>query len=193
MKVSKKKYGFALMELLVVLGIIGILFSVVLFNVNEAHKQARDTGRKADLKQLQLALDLYFQENGEYPAGCDNNTTHFVGPGPFTSSDELLTCDDDNYIPDLTSSNMLTSLPIDPIFEHDDNKGYLYKTNLDQDAYKVIIYDSVESEDVTASSEFTSCPVSCSDSTDCGVNNRGDNIVDTYGIYGGGSGESVCW
>ena len=61
--------GFTLIELLVVIAIIGILSSTVLASLNSARSKARDTRRKADMKQLQLALELYYDSNGSYPVG----------------------------------------------------------------------------------------------------------------------------
>ncbi|QQG38223.1 MAG: type II secretion system protein [Candidatus Kaiserbacteria bacterium] len=52
--------GFTLIELLVVIAIIGILSSVVLASLNSARKKGRDARRIADIKQLQLALELYY-------------------------------------------------------------------------------------------------------------------------------------
>jgi prepilin-type N-terminal cleavage/methylation domain-containing protein len=61
-------HGFTLIELLVVIAIIGILSSVVLASLNSARAKGRDARRISDLKQLQLALELYYDANGsEYP------------------------------------------------------------------------------------------------------------------------------
>ncbi|MBY0539409.1 prepilin-type N-terminal cleavage/methylation domain-containing protein [Patescibacteria group bacterium] len=65
---QKTAKGFTLIELLVVIAIIGILSSVVLASLNTARLKSRDTRRIADIKQLQLALALYFDSNGGYPA-----------------------------------------------------------------------------------------------------------------------------
>lgn len=59
--------GFTLIELLVVIAIIGILSSVVLASLNSAREKSRDARRVSDLKQIQLALELYFDSNTEYP------------------------------------------------------------------------------------------------------------------------------
>lgn len=71
--------GFTLIELLVVIAIIGILSSVVLVSLNTARMKARDTRRIADLNQIRLALELYYDDKGYYPptdcapAGWDCN------------------------------------------------------------------------------------------------------------------------
>ncbi len=68
-KQSKQgRFGFTLIELLVVIAIIGILASVVLASLNSARKKSRDARRLADIKQLQVALELYFDaHSGNYP------------------------------------------------------------------------------------------------------------------------------
>jgi type II secretion system protein G len=67
--------GFTLIELLVVIAIIGILSSVVLASLNSARKKGRDARRVADIKQLQLALELYYDANGAYPATIGTAST----------------------------------------------------------------------------------------------------------------------
>ena len=65
----KSKKGFTLIELLVVIAIIGILASVVLASLNSARKKSRDARRVADIKQIQLALEMFFDANRSYPTG----------------------------------------------------------------------------------------------------------------------------
>jgi type II secretion system protein G len=64
---SIKDKGFTLIELLVVIAIIGLLASVVLVSLNSTRKKARDTKRLADINQIQKALALYYDANGQYP------------------------------------------------------------------------------------------------------------------------------
>ena len=73
--------GFTLIELLVVIAIIGILSSVVLASLNSARQKGRDARRVSDIKQLQLALELYYDANGKYPT----TTTALVAPGYIAS------------------------------------------------------------------------------------------------------------
>jgi len=64
-----KKRGFTLIELLVVIAIIGILSGIVIAGLDKARQSARDTRRVADIKNLQLALQLYYVDQSipQYP------------------------------------------------------------------------------------------------------------------------------
>lgn len=59
--------GFTLIELLVVVALIGILSTLVLANLNSARERSRDAQRKADLRNIQTAFRLYYNDNGSYP------------------------------------------------------------------------------------------------------------------------------
>ncbi|HEY4488843.1 MAG TPA: prepilin-type N-terminal cleavage/methylation domain-containing protein [Candidatus Paceibacterota bacterium] len=62
--------GFTLIELLVVIAIIGLLSSVVLASLNGARAKGRDARRLSDLKQIQVALELFASNDsmGKYPS-----------------------------------------------------------------------------------------------------------------------------
>ncbi len=89
----KTKKGFTLIELLVVIAIIGILASVVLASLNSARRKSRDARRVADIKQIQLALELFFDANRHYPTGLYGTTADtgltFGGYMPTVSFDPL--------------------------------------------------------------------------------------------------------
>lgn len=74
-----KNKGFTLIELLVVIAIIGILSSVVLASLNSAREKSRDAKRISDIKQLQLALEFYYDAEGGYPSAI--STANLVTPG----------------------------------------------------------------------------------------------------------------
>ncbi len=69
--VKNKNLGFTLIELLVVISIIGLLSTFAIISLDNARKKARDGKRAADIKQLQTALDLYFNDNDQYPSSAD--------------------------------------------------------------------------------------------------------------------------
>ena len=89
MKSLSWKRGFTLIELLVVIAVIGIPAAVVLASLNDARAKARDARRVSDMKQVQTALELYRNDNGDYPIGTTgtiavwNNSinTWLVAPG----------------------------------------------------------------------------------------------------------------
>ena len=66
MKIQKKQ-GFTLIELLVVIAIIGILVAIIVPNLSNAKAAARDARRISDIKNIQLSLALYYNDNQHYP------------------------------------------------------------------------------------------------------------------------------
>lgn len=81
---KSKCCGFTLIELLVVVAIIGVLASVVLASLNTARARGRDARRLADVKQIQSALEMYFNDYGYYPQryGHTENNTGGCGGTP---------------------------------------------------------------------------------------------------------------
>ncbi|OGE78886.1 MAG: hypothetical protein A3C85_04320 [Candidatus Doudnabacteria bacterium RIFCSPHIGHO2_02_FULL_48_21] len=91
-RINEKTKGFTLIELLVVISVIGLLASVILIALNSARVKARNTKRLADMRQIQTALALYYNANGQYPldsneAGCNCDYSHV----PSGASDFLPT------------------------------------------------------------------------------------------------------
>jgi general secretion pathway protein G len=65
----RKQRGFTLIELLVVIAIIGLLSTLAVVALNNARQKSRDARRISDVKQIQTALELYFNDANSYPAG----------------------------------------------------------------------------------------------------------------------------
>ncbi len=78
----KKHKGFTLIELLVVIAIIGILATIVLISLSSARQKGRDAKRIADVKQLQLALELYYDASSTYPAALANLAPAYIPSEP---------------------------------------------------------------------------------------------------------------
>ncbi|HPT08495.1 MAG TPA: FISUMP domain-containing protein [bacterium] len=71
--VKPNKPAFTLIELLVVIAIIGIISTLAVVSLTNARQSARDAKRIADIKQIQTALELYYQDNGEYPSSITDS------------------------------------------------------------------------------------------------------------------------
>jgi prepilin-type N-terminal cleavage/methylation domain-containing protein len=176
--------GFTLVEILVVCAVIGILATVVYGTFDGARKKSRDTQRKSDLKQLELALRVYKDTYGEYPdAGCSvgQDTSKWTGPGPGPGSGTwYVECN--NYVEGI-APELLPVLPTDPLSENISQLGYLYQTNGTD--YKVLVHGSVESGAVSKGEEFARCPnVTCTASQDLNCSRS------TYAVYSPGA---ACW
>lgn len=65
MKFNKK--GFTLIELLIVVAIIGLLATLAIISLTSAQSKARDTKRISDIKSLQSAVEMYYNDNNAYP------------------------------------------------------------------------------------------------------------------------------
>ena len=177
---KKINRGFTLVELLVVISIIATLSTILFASFNDSREQARDKTRMADLKTLQLAVELYKAQNESYPmpdAGCGVPAGNFAGPGNVFGPVSLSTCT--NYIDGLVP-DFIPKLPTDPRFENENNQGFYYRS--DGNSYKIIILDSVETNTVTSySDEFARCP------STMGSFCPGTAPANTYGVYNAGA------
>jgi len=75
-----RKKGFTLVELLVVIAIIGLLSTLAVVALNSARQKSRDAKRVADIKQIQTALELFFNDQNGYPVAAAGGT---LGVGGF--------------------------------------------------------------------------------------------------------------
>ena len=74
----KEKKGFTLIELLVVVAIIGLLATLSIVALNNARARSRDARRVADVKQIQTALELYYNDQGYYPSAVPTSGTQIA-------------------------------------------------------------------------------------------------------------------
>lgn len=136
--------GFTLIELLVVIAIIGILSSVVLASLNSARQKGRDARRISDVKQIQLALELYYDANGSYPTGIYGTTLTtpgYISAVPTDPSDNTACTDGTQsscYDYDQTSSG----------------SSYELGTNLETSGHTALSSDAADSS-VVAGGQLT--------------------------------------
>lgn len=142
-----KKYGFTLLEMLVVIFVIIMVAVGILISISDTRAKARDTRRRADLRQVATALALYFNENSAYPFTGLNR----VWLGTCSGYESKGQSGADGWVPDLAPTYM-PALPVDP--KPIEPYGcYLYTSNgVD---YKLLAYATVESR-VLSSDEMYS-------------------------------------
>ncbi len=108
----KHNKGFTLVELIVVISIIGILSSLLVANFMNVRYKTRDAVRKKDLNQIQLALEVYKNDAGNYPS------TLYATSCPTSSSLESS-----------SGTVYMEKIPCDPL----DKSNYVYERNTSTD------------------------------------------------------------
>lgn len=73
MEKALQKRGFTIIELLVVLGIIGLMASIAMVFFSPSAAKGRDARREEDIKSIQSALNLYINQKGAHPV-CAQET-----------------------------------------------------------------------------------------------------------------------
>jgi len=105
-----KYYGFTLVEILIVIAIIGILTSIGLVTFNSSQIKSRDAKRKAHLQQISSALELYYNDKGQYPA--DDASGNIMGCGAGAIA--VCTWGTSAFSNTTTGTIYMTKLPADP-------------------------------------------------------------------------------
>jgi prepilin-type N-terminal cleavage/methylation domain-containing protein len=80
---ARSERGFTLIELLIVLVIIAILATLTISALESSRQKSRDATRLSDIKQLQLALEVYFSSgNHQYPAALSSLAPSYIPSVP---------------------------------------------------------------------------------------------------------------
>ena len=137
--------AFTLIEILVVISLIGILSTIVLVNLNSARERGRDTQRKADTRNIQTALRLYYNDMGVYHTSASGK---IKGCGVSGNS----ACDWGSQWAKGTTVYMNT-LPEDPL----STQSYRY-TQIDADNYTLEVCFENKSDDKGVATGDTWCP-----------------------------------
>jgi type II secretion system protein G len=111
--------GFTLIELLVVIAVLAILAAIVLFNVVGVSNRGKSSSCKTDVATLQSAVDAYYNDKGDFPAGDRGDAAAMISDLTSASPPYLHTMTGAGI--DGTSCG--TSLAIDAI-NSDSTNGY---------------------------------------------------------------------
>jgi len=116
MRLISSQKGFTLVELLVVISIIGFLATSSIVTLDNARKKARDTRRLADISQIRKALEVYYQDNNQYPPNTDSD---------YGGWDVGFYGANDTFISSLSTAKIMKNVPGDPLFNLQAS-GYRY-------------------------------------------------------------------
>lgn len=138
---SNKQKGFTLIELLIVIAIIGLLAALALVSLTAAQQRSRDTKRVADMKSMQTAFELLFNETAAYIQLGDGSSIGTGSNAAWTDVADAMT----EYI---------SSLPVDPTnsgayvytYWTDNDNSYFLRAALEDDEHIVLSQDFDDSQ-----------------------------------------------
>ncbi len=129
--ISQNKKAFTLVELIVVIIIIAILWTIAFISLQWYSKSARDVRRTTDIQNIKKSLELFILRTGKYPLPDNSGTVSY-------SWDLLRT---QWTIWDTVSTNLSRNLnekPLDPLTKIE----YTYSvTNIQKEYEIMVIYE----------------------------------------------------
>ncbi|MES2436700.1 MAG: type II secretion system protein [Patescibacteria group bacterium] len=128
----RSEKGFTVIELIVVFAIIGLLSSFVLTTTSTARFNARSAQRLADLGQIHVALELYYDEHQSYPPSSGWNGIYSCWGYASTDSNA------NGWISQLVP-RYIYKLPRDPRNHINCDAQYIYSSNTVD--YKLIAHN----------------------------------------------------
>jgi uncharacterized protein (TIGR02145 family)/prepilin-type N-terminal cleavage/methylation domain-containing protein len=150
---KKQKSAFTLIELLVVIAIIGILATIAVVALQNARAKARDARRVADVKQVQTALELFFNDMNRYPTAAE-----FAAGSIFSTSTQGTT----TYMAIIPTPPS----PADGVCKSSNNGSYSYLAMSSGGAYS-IYYCLGGQVGSIAAGQHCATPVGIDDGNDC--------------------------
>ena len=113
------KKAFTLLELLVVIALIALLVSVIVPSLRQARLQAKIVAVNAELRQIGIGLECYFQDHKEYPPTREDCNTGSLNDHLYQLPKELT---ESGYLPAASPGQAMST-----ILEDKFHAGHTYK------------------------------------------------------------------
>jgi len=182
--------GFTLIEVLVVVSIIGILSALIYVNFTEARNSSKNRAWQTELKEVQLALEVYKSQNGYYPSAQKDFYAQAACKATSGLSAESDDCPVFPIIEDFIP-NYISELPKD----QDTSIGgcnMVYKVDSATDAswYKFSAENCLVGVDSTSGTQaedgFALCPESCSTCGGSAIDPTSADFYESLAVYSPG-------
>lgn len=186
-----RKLGFTLIEILVVVTIISILAAVLYASFGEARQDSQNKALYTELKEAQLALELYKAQFGQYPAAQDISVGGCMDNSGGIDSAGSVDCVGNDYIVGLTPE-FLAELP-----NHADsdnpNCEFVYQVDdTDFDRYKLTAVScfagaSIVDDGIQWTDELARCPTTCGACTSGSIATTSAAFYESFAVYSAGA------
>lgn len=120
-----KKKGFTLVELIVVITILAILWTIAFISLEWYSKDARDSTRLSDMSKIKTSIDLFYLWSWKYPESTNAYTITYSGSKVW----EQWTFWETTY----TTVSRLDKIPLDPLTDLE----YVYSTTNNRQEYQI--------------------------------------------------------
>lgn len=182
--------GFTLIEILVSIGIISILSGVLYASFGAAREDSRNKAFQTEIKEAQLAIELYKAQYGQYPYVDGNAIPGCVTNDGTASTSDSTSCGTVDYIAGL-APDFISELPT---HTKSNNPGCAILYSVDEDDaswYKLTAANCVSgatsvSEGIGPDSQFGRCPTSCSSCTSSSLASTSADYYESLAVYSSG-------
>jgi prepilin-type N-terminal cleavage/methylation domain-containing protein len=148
-----KHKGFTLLEILLVIGIIGILAAIVIIAINPGRSLARsrDLQRKVGITEINKGLEQYYIDNNQYPSTITSSLQSICNTGASATSSGL-NCAVDTVDLSMLVPTYLPAIPVDPT-------GVGYKVGFNSSRRIMLVADLTETVSPLIAIGTTTYPV----------------------------------
>lgn len=103
------KYSW--LEIVIFFFIIGVFVALMAWTISYSHAKVRDAKRLSDVKQIQAALELYFNDHNQYPVSTNSIT---LGEGSSCVSVPCLVLGDQGFSGNAQGITYMPQVPANP-------------------------------------------------------------------------------